>query len=144
MRPTAPEILRGSANHLTSRLLPEMGPVWARSQAQQIAGLLGVLASECDVAADRLIRENEALRAFCERAAGAVVLGESVCAPLAEAAALPPTGDIRVSTLQERNDRLWSAVEPLIERAAWDELDWGLRTELQPLLRAYVAARRPH
>lgn len=151
MRPTPPEVIRGVSSNLMSGVLPELATPWAQAQLRYALTVLDSVANEWDGAVENLVRENAALQRFCRLAADTAdqTPGDDLAArrqALVEAAALPATPDLRVSKLSARNDLLWSTVEPLVELIGGSDgtEDWyaPLRAELQPLLRAYVAARQ--
>ncbi len=151
MRPTPPEAIRGLTTSLLSGILPELISPWSQSQLRNSLALLGTIAAEWDGAADNLVRENEALQQLCRSAAelAAAERGTPFTESrqtLAVAAALPPAPNLRISTLAERNGRLWQVLQPVIEAAARADgtEPWlaPIRAALQPLLRGYVAARQ--
>jgi hypothetical protein len=147
VRPNVPEIVRGLNASLVTGIMPEIASPWAQAQLRYMLGLLNTVAAEWDGAAENLVRENEALLRLCAGVAGQLraELSEECLAGLFDVVALPATPNLRLSTLSERNDRLWRAAEPLIEIAAADgtALAADLKERLQPLLRGYVAARQP-
>ncbi len=144
MRPDGREILRGVSSTLVSSVLPQVGTPWAQSQLQYVLALLGVLGEEWDGAVDTFVRESDSLRRFCRHAAesSAPALTPYRVA-LKEAAALPPPSDLRLTSVRALNDRLWHAVQPVIDLAGRDQLtDESLSEELRTVLREYTVARR--
>jgi hypothetical protein len=153
MRPNTPELVRGLSANLLTELLPRLDSAWAQAQLRSVVGVLESIAAEWDGAADQLVRENADLQRLCA-AAGTVAEQAGVAAELAtltpalrSAATLPPTADLRLSTLAARNAALWEALIPLIELIAGpcEAAPWatGLKQELTPVLRRHVAGHAP-
>jgi hypothetical protein len=151
MRTAAPELLRYTIGGISRSVLPELTSPYALAQMRYAFSLLDTIAAEADGAADRLVRENDAVQTFL-RTAHAAASGTDAAAPLhallatlADGASLPAATDIKISTLAGRNDALWAAATPVIELLGeYDGEPWtdALRAAARPLLRAYVAARR--
>jgi hypothetical protein len=131
MIPSVPSVLNGLARTLLMDLLPQTTHAYG-AQSLQLGAMLSMMcAQEFDRAADRLVRENTALlRLFAE--AAPQIADEALGAELQAAAEQQP-GDLRVSTLHERNRtlrelliRLHAHVEtlgaPELEARIWAEL----------------------
>lgn len=132
MRPDPPKVLLGVANALLLQLTPEVRTPFG----QQMAGLAGMLniaiAQEFDRIADRLHEENEAVAAILLDAEP--LLPPQLAARAQEAAQARHPANLRVSTLQQINDRLrallievHAAIEQLPGQAArhMDERIWA-------------------
>lgn len=152
MRTPVPDLLRRTILGLSTTVLPEVSSPYAQSQLRYAFAVLDTVAAEWDGAADAMLRENEALQAFCRRAAEFAAGGDapavlrSLAPSLTDASALPPTPDIKLRTLAARNDALWPAAIAVIELVAANGSDaaWSvtLQAALRPLLRGYVEQRR--
>jgi len=131
MKPDPARVLQGVAINLALNLGPEVSSAFGKTTVEHAAGLLMVLAIETDRLADRLQEENVAVATLLRDARSLVA------APLTgridEALAASAPKNIRVSTLQQVNDRLraalievHTAVESLdgAEAAAMDERIW--------------------
>ncbi len=151
MRPNPPEAIRGVVATLAGGILPELSTPWTQAQLRYSMSLLESIAAEWDAAAENLVRENEDLQRVCrvisERADahdGGPLIGHM--ASLRQAAALPPPPGLRLSMLSEFNKTLWTALEPVIDAvgATDDTAGWAasVKSELRPVLRAYVATRQ--
>lgn len=153
MRPNTPELVRGLSANLLMELLPRLDSAWAQAQLRSVVGVLESIAAEWDGAADQLVRENADLHRLCARAAAAAERPDidpelgALAPALSELAVLPPTADLRLSTLAARNAALWEALIPLIELIAGpcEAAPWaaGLKQEVAPLLRRHVAGHAP-
>jgi hypothetical protein len=150
VRPTASEVIRGVSRSLFDEILPELSSPWSQAQLRYALTALDTVANEWDAAVENLVRENARLEVFCRSAEEATVgfpdeRFAAITRPLSAVLELSPP-DLRVSTLSERNNALWTAIEPLIEfLAAADEGPKrvvALRVELQSMLRDYVIARQ--
>ncbi|HZU75885.1 MAG TPA: hypothetical protein VFA70_03920 [Dehalococcoidia bacterium] len=148
MRPTVPELVRGISATLSAGVIPALQDPWLQAEVRYSLGVLETVALEWDGAADRLVRENDALQRFATFAAALGdeqrgALPEPLMAGLTEAATLPPAPDLRLTTLMERNAALWNAVIPLIELLGAESLPRPLAGQLQaeaaPLLRRHAA-----
>ncbi|HZQ36693.1 MAG TPA: hypothetical protein VFD32_12225 [Dehalococcoidia bacterium] len=153
MRPNTPELVRGLSANLLTELLPRLDSAWTQAQLRSVVGLLESIAAEWDGAADQLARENADLQNVCAQAAAVCERPDAeaeltaLARALRDAAALPPTPDLRLSTLAARNAVLWQAVIPLIELIAGpcEAASWaaGLKQVLGPVLRRHVAGHAP-
>lgn len=152
MRTAPPDLLRRAMAGLAAGALTEVSSPYAQAQVRHVFALLDTVAAEWDEAADRLARENDALQAFCGRAAELITSidapqpARALAGPLLGAAALPPAADIKLHSLGARNDALWAAATPALELLATADAEaaWAaaLTAEARPLLHAYVDARR--
>lgn len=106
VRPNGEQILRGVERSLLTHVLPELSSPYAQAQVRYAALLLNLLAAEWDDAAQRLLDDNAALRAWCGRAANALAHAQPGLADTLRAAAREQEPDIRLSTLSAANDRL--------------------------------------
>ncbi len=153
MRPNTPELVRGLSANLLTELLPRLDSAWAQAQLRSVVGVLESIAAEWDGAADQLVCENADLQRLCAEAAAVAVQpgAETNLAAIAPAlqasAALPPTIDLRLSTLAPRNAALWEALIPVIQLLAGpcETAPWaaGLKQSVAPVLRRHVAGHSP-
>ena len=114
MRPNGEELLHGIQGSLTTYILPELQSAYARTELMLVLVLLGILASDWDSAAQRLVDDNAALRALALRGAEAFDstdaslaggLGEDLRSLSGGAAA-----SLRLSDLTAANGRLRGAI----------------------------------
>ena len=114
MRPNGEELVRGVQRSLTTYILPEIQSAYARTELMLVLGLLGILASDWDSAAQRLVDDNASLRALALRGAEALDSADaSLAAGLAEdlrSLAGEAEPSLRLSDLSAANGRLRGAI----------------------------------
>ena len=113
MRPNGEELLRGVQSSLTTYVLPELQTAYARTELMLVQALLGILASEWDSGAQRLVDDNAALRDLALR--GAEALDSAAAALAGELRSLAGETDpsLRLSDLSTANGRLRGAIGSL-------------------------------
>lgn len=138
MRPDPPIVLRGIAMAMLADLPPDIRTPFGQSTAG-IAGTLSlIVAEEFDRMADRLAAENEAVAAILREATELV---PGLAGRIKEALERVTPSNLRVSSFQAVNDRLWGLLievhaaleevrtteaEALLERI-WAELEASTR-----------------
>lgn len=105
MKPDPPMVLRGIAQTLATRVMPELRTPFAFQTVGLTGGILNMVAQEYDRAAARLVEENNVLRRLFSDAVKVVEDG-GLRTRLRDAADETPERDYRISTLQAENDRL--------------------------------------
>lgn len=114
MRPNGEELVRGVQSSLTTYILPELQSAYARTELMLDLVLLGILASDWDSAAQRLVDDNAALRALALRGAEALDSTDvSLAGGLAEdlrSLAGEAGASLRLSDLSAANGRLRGAI----------------------------------
>ncbi|OGO50955.1 MAG: hypothetical protein A2148_02370 [Chloroflexi bacterium RBG_16_68_14] len=115
MRPNGEELLRGIQNTLATYVLPEIESAHARFELVLVTALLGVVASEWDGAAQRLVDDNGALRELAGRGAAALAGRAEAGGPADELRSLAGEADssLRLSELSAANGRLRAALARL-------------------------------
>jgi len=139
MKPNAEEVLRGVQGALLTYVLPEVQTEYARTQVMITYALLGIVATQHDGAAQRLVDDSAALRALAERGAEALA-GDAAHVDLAEALGSLARGSetsVRISELSAANGQLRAAIAQLAAVTS----DATLRSEILSHLRAEVESR---
>ena len=134
MKPEVDFVLQSMMVKLMAEVAPAVGDAYVRSNVEVMAGLLAGAAEEYDRAAHVRAEENSAMRR---------IFGDAAASPLEpelrrrlETAATQIESSLRVSDLNEANDRLRALLIELhafvetregdwarrINRAIWDEL----------------------
>lgn len=135
MKPDPPTVLEGVASELLRNVLPELRTPYAQGALGLGVSLITYIAEEFDRAAARLVEEDEAMAGLLAEAADLVP--HPLAQQIRDAIDAPRHADLRVSALQEGNDRMraiyieaQAALEALQsgEAAALNERFW---TELQ-------------
>ncbi|WP_439816800.1 hypothetical protein [Zavarzinia sp. CC-PAN008] len=120
IRPDVTTFLAHVSADLAGRIAPIVEPRYLKGALGGVAGMISVVADEWDRAADRLARENAAIRDLFRQALP--VLGGDPLAGTLAALAEGREPDIRVSTLAAANGDLRRA---LIDLHAWTEDQQG-------------------
>ena len=110
MRPNGEELLRGVQSSLTTYVLPELQTAYARTELMLVQALLGILASEWDSGAQRLVDDNAALRELALRGAEALDSADASLAGELRALAGEAEPSLRLSDLAAANGRLRGAI----------------------------------
>lgn len=103
MRPDLPRALQGVAITLISKVMPEVRTPFGQQEVGLAAQLAFWAAEEAERGADRLVKENQAVRALL--AEGLDFAGEAA-AQVSAAIATPLAPDYRIASLQAENDAL--------------------------------------
>ena len=131
MKPDLSRALQGVGITLVSKLVPQLQTPFAQQETGLAAQLVFWAAEEAERGADRLVKENHAVRALL--ADGIGFAGEAAGA-VQSAIATPLAPDYRLSSLQAENDALrrglvalHAAVEANLapEAAALNERIWA-------------------
>ena len=145
MRPNGEEVVRGVAASLMTYILPEIDSAYARMQLMIAIALLGVVASEWDVAAQRLVDDNAGLRSLAGRAADELAQQPAADSLRAELRALAAEADasLHLSDLSAAGARLRGAIGRLGVLLVNSEAPAlrSLRSEVIETLRAQAEAR---
>ena len=110
MRPNGEELLRGVQSSLTTYVLPELQTAYARTELMLVQALLGILASEWDSGAQRLVDDNAALRELALRGAEALDSADAALAGELRSLAVESDPSLRLSDLSAANGRLRGAI----------------------------------
>ena len=110
MRPNGEELLRGVQSSLTTYVLPELQTAYARTELMLVQALLGILASEWDSGAQRLVDDNAALRELALRGAEALDSADAALAGELRSLAGESDPSLRLSDLSAANGRLRGAI----------------------------------
>ncbi|MCH7719161.1 MAG: hypothetical protein IIB21_06790 [Chloroflexi bacterium] len=110
MRPNGEELLRGVQSSLTTYVLPELQTAYARTELMLVQALLGILASEWDSGAQRLVDDNAALRELALRGAEALDSADASLAGELRSLAGEADSSLRLSDLSAANGRLRGAI----------------------------------
>ncbi len=120
MRPNEREVLQGLQSALATYVLPEVQTEHARLEVMLTMVVLGGIATELDGAAQRLVDDNDALRALARRGAEALASAGGAAGPesmslAADLRSVASENDasVRLSDLSAANDRLHAAVARL-------------------------------
>ena len=143
MRPNAEEVLRGVQSSLVNYVLPEVQTEYARTEVMLVSALLGIVAAQCDGAAQRLVDDNASLRELAGRG-GEALAGEPAHAELAEALGSLANGSdasVRLSELSAANGQLRAAIAQLGAAAQENASLAGLRQEVLDSLRLEAESR---
>jgi len=143
MRPNAEEVLRGVQSSLLTYVLPEVQTEYARTEVMLVSALLGIVAAQCDGAAQRLADDNASLRELAGRGAQALA-GDPAHAELAEALGSLTNGSdasVRLSELSAANGQLRAAIAQLGAAAQENASLAGLRQEVLDSLRLEAESR---
>ncbi len=143
LQPSADAIIRGIQRSLMAHVLPETSTLYAGAQVRYAVHLLNALAAEWDGAAQRLVEDNAALRAFAARAAGPLRDQDAALAAELSAAAGERDPDVRVSTLRAANDRLRGLLTRVIAATGDGGIEPpdGLLHDMRRVLRESVQSR---
>ena len=110
MRPNGEELVRGVQSSLTTYILPELQSAYARTELMLDLALLGILASDWDSAAQRLVDDNAALRDLALRGAEALDSTDASLAGELRSLAGGAVPSLRLSDLAAANGRLRGAI----------------------------------
>ena len=142
MKPGLPQLLIGAATAIGTRILPALDPdSYAAGDAKMLAALLILMAQDAGRVADRLSRENRAMRALFADAAETPV-GVALAGKLAEAASSSDESLI-VDDLEGEHDRLTAILIDLHETVEQSSADWAerLNTRIWSFLKQAAEAR---
>ena len=110
MRPNGEELLRGVQSSLTTYVLPELETAYARTELMLVQALLGILASEWDSGAQRLVDDNAALRELARRGGEALDSADASLSGELRSLSGEAEPSLRLSDLAAANGRLRGAI----------------------------------
>lgn len=110
MRPNGEELLRGVQSSLTTYVLPELQTAYARTELMLVQALLGILASEWDSGAQRLVDDNAALRELARRGGEALDSADASLSGELRSLSGEAEPSLRLSDLAAANGRLRGAI----------------------------------
>lgn len=104
MKPDPPLVLEGMSETFLRELLPQVATPYSQGTVGLGINLLGMLAQEVDRAAARLVEEDDVIAAILDDARPHIP--GPLLAQVEEGLARPRHRDLRVTSLQEDNNRL--------------------------------------